>query len=73
MIATILGDYMEAIHHGDIPPPAHLCYKGVMTDTPSRLDKFTQAARELETGDDPQRYKERLRRLMRHDPVEMSA
>lgn len=41
-----------------------------MADTPSQLDKFKQAARELETDDDPQRYKERLRKLVRHKPVE---
>jgi hypothetical protein len=42
----------------------------MMADTPSQLDKFKQAARELETDDDPQRYKERLRKLVRHKPVE---
>ena len=41
-----------------------------MTDTPTQLDKFKEAARGLETDDDPKRYKERLRKLVRHKPVE---
>jgi hypothetical protein len=36
----------------------------------TQLDKFKEAARELETDDDPERYKERLRKLVRHKPVE---
>ncbi len=36
----------------------------------SQLDKFKQAARELETDDDPERFKERLKKLVRHKPVE---
>lgn len=41
-----------------------------MTDTPSQLDKFKDAARHLETDDDPERFKERLRRAVKHKPVE---
>jgi hypothetical protein len=37
---------------------------------PSQLDKFKQAARELETDDDPDRFKERLGKLVKHKPVE---
>lgn len=36
----------------------------------SQLDKFKQAARELETDDDPERFKERLGKLVKHKPVE---
>jgi len=36
----------------------------------SQLDKFKQAARELETDDDPERFKERLRKAVKHKPVE---
>jgi hypothetical protein len=40
-----------------------------MPDKPSQLDKFKQAARELETDDDPERFKERLGKLVKHKPV----
>lgn len=36
----------------------------------SQLDKFKQAARELETDDDPERFKERVGKLVKHKPVE---
>ena len=36
----------------------------------SQIDKFKQAARELETDDDPERFKERLGKLVKHKPVE---
>ncbi len=37
----------------------------------TQLDKFKQAARELETDDDPKRFKERLGKLVKHkSPVE---
>jgi len=36
----------------------------------TQLDKFKQAARELETDDDPKRFKERLGKLVKHKPVE---
>ncbi|WP_200911561.1 hypothetical protein [Sphingomonas sp. Leaf33] len=44
-----------------------------MTDgqTPqSQLDKFKQAARDLETDDDPKRFADRLGKLVKHKPVE---
>lgn len=40
-----------------------------MTDTPqTQLDKFKQAARELETDDDPKRFGERLGKLVKQKP-----
>ena len=41
-----------------------------MTDPKTQLDKFKQAARELETDDDEARFDERVRKLVRHKPVE---
>jgi hypothetical protein len=45
-----------------------------MTDrdksAPTQLDKFKQAARELETDDDPKRFAERVGKLVKHKPVE---
>lgn len=38
----------------------------------SQSDKFKEAARELECDDDEQRFKERLRKLVKHKPVEKS-
>ena len=40
------------------------------TSDASQLDKFKEAARELETDDDTQRFKERLAKLVKHKPVE---
>ena len=38
-----------------------------MTDADkSQLDKFKEAARQLETDDDPERFKERLKKLVKH-------
>ncbi len=39
-------------------------------DPMSQLDKFKEAARELETDDDPQHFKERLAKVVKHKPVE---
>ena len=36
----------------------------------AQLDKFKQAARELETDDDEARFDERVRKLVKHKPVE---
>lgn len=36
----------------------------------SQIDKFKQAARELETDDDPERFRERVGKLVKHKPVE---
>lgn len=42
-----------------------------MTDhNKSQSDKFKDAARELECDDDEQRFNERLRKLVKHKPVE---
>lgn len=41
-----------------------------MTHDKSQLDKFKQAARELEADDDDERFKERIRKLVRHKPME---
>ena len=41
-----------------------------MTDNKSQLDKFKEAARDLESDDDPERFKERLGKLVKHKPVE---
>lgn len=41
-----------------------------MPDTPpTQVDKFKEAARQLETDDDPERFKERLGKLVKHKPV----
>lgn len=40
-----------------------------MADEPSQLDKFKEAARDLGTDDDPQRFKERLEKLVKHKPA----
>jgi len=34
----------------------------------AQIDKFKRAARELETDDDPERFKERLGRLVKKPP-----
>lgn len=36
----------------------------------SQLNKFKEAARDLETDDDPKRFDERLGKLVKHKPVE---
>jgi hypothetical protein len=36
----------------------------------TQLDKFKKAARDLETDEDPERFKERLGKLVKHKPVE---
>ena len=37
-----------------------------------QLDKFKQAARELGTDDDEARFDERMKKLVKHKPVEKS-
>lgn len=37
-------------------------------DQKSQLDKFKEAARELETDDDEQHFKEKLGKLVKHKP-----
>ena len=41
-----------------------------MTDDKSQLDKFNEAARGLETDHDPQNFKERPAKVVKHKPVE---
>jgi hypothetical protein len=36
----------------------------------TQIEKFKQAARELETDDDPERFRERVGKLVKHKPVE---
>lgn len=36
----------------------------------TQLDKFKEAARELETDDDPEHFKRRLAKVVKHKPVE---
>ena len=40
-----------------------------LPDQPTQLDKFKEAARELETDDDEARFDERLRKIVKHKPV----
>lgn len=40
-----------------------------MADEKRQLDKFKEAARDLETDDDPKRFDERLEKLVKHKPV----
>jgi hypothetical protein len=39
-------------------------------DEPTQLDKFKPAARDLETDDDPERFRESVGKLVKHKPVE---
>jgi len=41
-----------------------------MTEPKTQLEKFKQAARELETDDDEARFDEKLRKIVKHKPVE---
>ena len=42
-----------------------------MVDDPrTQLDKFKEAARDLETDDNEARFDERLRKIVKHKPVE---
>lgn len=41
-------------------------------EKPHQGDKFKEAARELETDDDPARFKEKLGKLVKHRPVTQS-
>jgi hypothetical protein len=42
----------------------------LVEESKPQLDKFKEAARELETDDDPQRFRDRLGKLVKHKPVE---
>ncbi|WP_268747937.1 hypothetical protein [Sphingomonas sp. ERG5] len=41
-----------------------------MSDDKTQLDKFREAARDLETDDDEARFDDRLRKIVKHKPVE---
>lgn len=41
----------------------------MISDNPSQLDKFKEAARDLETDDDETRFDERMRKIVKHKPV----
>lgn len=43
-----------------------------MTDKTPQIDKFKEAARALECDDDPERFRERVGKLVKHKPVEKS-
>ncbi|HEX9946079.1 MAG TPA: hypothetical protein VGA98_00915 [Allosphingosinicella sp.] len=48
----------------------------VISDNPNsgnpQSEKFKEAARALECDDDPERFRERFRKLVKHKPVEKS-
>ena len=46
--------------------------QSVMTTDPkqSQIDKFKEAAREIEPDDDTERLKQRLAKVVKHKPVE---
>jgi hypothetical protein len=41
-----------------------------VSDPKSQLEKFKEAARQLETDDDEARFDERLKKLVKHKPVD---
>ena len=43
--------------------------KTLSSSEASQIDKFKEAARELKTDDDPKRFEERLRKLVKPKPV----
>lgn len=43
-----------------------------MSDAKPQLDKFKEAARELDCDDDEQRFRERVGKLVKHKPVDKS-
>lgn len=48
---------------------ADQCYGGRMTGEKPQLDKFKEAARELECDDDEKRFKQRLGKLAKARPA----
>ena len=42
----------------------------MVSDQKSQVEKFKEAARQLETDDDEARFDERVKKLVRHKPVE---
>ena len=48
-----------------------MCYSIEMTDEPkTQLDKFKEAARDLECDDDEARWDERVKKLVKQKPAE---
>ena len=43
---------------------------GMTEPIQTQSDKFKEAARALETDNDPERFKERLAKLVKHKPAE---
>ena len=43
--------------------------KSIRTDQERQLDKFKEAARELECDDDEARFAERVKKLVKHKPA----
>lgn len=43
---------------------------GIIDDKKSQREKFEEAARELETDDDPERFKDRLKKLVKQKSQE---
>ena len=43
-----------------------------MPEQKSQIEKFKEAARDLETDDDEARFDDRLRKIVKHKPVEKS-
>lgn len=41
-----------------------------MAESKSQIEKFKQAARDLETDDDPEHFRDRVGKLVKHKPVE---
>lgn len=41
-----------------------------MAEDKSQIDKFKEVARELECDDDDKRFDERMKKLVKHKPVE---
>ncbi len=39
------------------------------SESATQLDNFKKAARQLETDDDPERFEQRLGKLVKHKPV----
>lgn len=44
----------------------------MMEEKKTQSDKFKEAARDLECDDDERRFKDRLKKLVKHKPVEKS-
>lgn len=42
---------------------------GTTEPTKPQIEKFKETARALETDDDPERFRERLAKLVKHKPV----